>query len=153
MSEQQSQTQTLPAVHVAAAVLYRGNRILLCRRGYGKFKDQWELPGGKVEAGESAQAACSREIAEELNLHISFEPEPWQRFVYPYPDFILQMDIFTAPLPADARPALRAHNAFALAGAEALPQFAWLKADRDLIPLLQDFVRTLPVAEDKPEEA
>jgi len=47
----------------------------LCRDGAGRvllvdpvYRDTWDLPGGAVEAEESPQAACRREVAEELGL-------------------------------------------------------------------------------------
>ena len=40
----------MKTVHVAAAVMIRGDRVYATQRGYGEFKDKWEFPGGKVEA-------------------------------------------------------------------------------------------------------
>lgn len=55
-------------VHVAAAVLVdRDGRILLAERPAGKnMAGLWEFPGGKVEAGETPEAALIRELSEEL---------------------------------------------------------------------------------------
>jgi 8-oxo-dGTP diphosphatase len=46
---------------------------LLAARRIGKGAGFWELPGGKVEAGESSLEALSREIREELGVAISFD--------------------------------------------------------------------------------
>lgn len=54
---------------VAAAVLHQ-ERILIARRNGGKLKGLWEFPGGKVERGESDQAALTRELHEELGLDV-----------------------------------------------------------------------------------
>lgn len=43
----------LMLVKVVAAVIHRDNRIFATARGYGEFKGQWELPGGKIEAGKT----------------------------------------------------------------------------------------------------
>ena len=48
-----------------AAVIEDGGRIFATQRGYGEFKDMWEFPGGKVEAGESREEALRREIRED----------------------------------------------------------------------------------------
>ena len=42
---------------MVAAVIHDGSRILATQRGYGEFKDKWEFPGGKMEAGESREEA------------------------------------------------------------------------------------------------
>ena len=51
-------------IEVVAAVIRRGNEIFATQRGYGEFKDWWEFPGGKIEAGETAEQALHREIKE-----------------------------------------------------------------------------------------
>lgn len=53
---------------VAAAVIENG-LLLLARRAHPpELEGQWELPGGKVEPGESATDALSRELREELGV-------------------------------------------------------------------------------------
>lgn len=53
---------------VVAAVIERGDRRLLIgqRRRNGTSPLKWEFPGGKVEEGETAEAALARELLEEL---------------------------------------------------------------------------------------
>jgi 8-oxo-dGTP pyrophosphatase MutT (NUDIX family) len=48
-----------------------GDRVLLCRLTY---KNDWDLPGGVVEVGESPQLAVAREVQEELGLTIDAGP-------------------------------------------------------------------------------
>jgi len=56
-------------LHVAVGVLWRGRDYLVQRRQPGTpCAGQWEFPGGKVEAGESARRALARELAEELGV-------------------------------------------------------------------------------------
>jgi len=59
----------LPRKVAAAGALVTdaGGRVLLVRPTY---KPGWEVPGGCVEQGESARAACSRELVEELALSV-----------------------------------------------------------------------------------
>ncbi|MFB6398172.1 NUDIX domain-containing protein [Polymorphospora lycopeni] len=63
-------TATLPRKRMAAAVLFRDvrGRILLVEP---RYKDDWELPGGCVEADESPYAAAMRELNEELGLSLT----------------------------------------------------------------------------------
>jgi 8-oxo-dGTP diphosphatase len=61
-----------PEIHVVAAILRDAQgRVLLAQRGsQGDFPGAWEFPGGKVEAGESAEAALGRELHEELGIRV-----------------------------------------------------------------------------------
>jgi 8-oxo-dGTP diphosphatase len=72
VSEAPTTYQDSPRVHVVAAILTdaRG-RILLSRRTDGRdLAGLWEFPGGKVEVGESPEAALARELREELGIEI-----------------------------------------------------------------------------------
>lgn len=62
---------TGPVLVVAGAVL-RGHRLLLAQRDYpAAVAGLWELPGGKVETGESPNQALVRELCEELDVVVS----------------------------------------------------------------------------------
>ena len=65
-------------VEVAAAVIQRPDgSFLLAQRPAGKvYAGWWEFPGGKVEAGEPAQAALARELREELGIDVR-TAYPW----------------------------------------------------------------------------
>ena len=56
----------MKTIKVAAAVITHNNQIFATQRGYGEFKDGWEFPGGKVEAGETPQEALIREKKENI---------------------------------------------------------------------------------------
>ena len=61
----------LPLLVVAAALIDGGGRLLVQRRPAGTHHGGlWEFPGGKVEPGETAEAALVREIEEELSVTI-----------------------------------------------------------------------------------
>jgi len=76
-----------PVLQVVAGILERADgRVLITQRPEGKvYAGYWEFPGGKVEAGESAFEAISRELREELSIEVEVA-FPWlrRRFVYPH---------------------------------------------------------------------
>lgn len=59
-----------PAAAVAAIIVNTKNELLVAVRASDPGKGQWDLPGGFVDPGESAEEAVRREIKEELNLDI-----------------------------------------------------------------------------------
>jgi 8-oxo-dGTP diphosphatase len=78
-------------VDVAVGVLIerdaagREGRFLLTSRPAGKpYAGYWEFPGGKLEPGESVDAALKRELHEELGIHVAFA-QPWKVEVVDYP--------------------------------------------------------------------
>lgn len=78
-------------VDVAVGVLVerdaegREGRFLLTSRPEGKvYAGYWEFPGGKLEAGETVDAALRRELHEELGITIG-AAQPWQQLVMDYP--------------------------------------------------------------------
>ncbi len=50
--------------------MFRGEEVLLVRRGQEPARDSWSLPGGLVELGETLEEAISRELAEETGLRV-----------------------------------------------------------------------------------
>ena len=81
---------TVKQIEVVAAIIRKGDKIFATQRGYGDFKDWWEFPGGKMEAGETPEEALKREIREELSTEISVD-EFLCTVEYDYPAFHLTM--------------------------------------------------------------
>jgi 8-oxo-dGTP diphosphatase len=70
---------------VVAGVLEREGRFLICQRRAGQPHPlKWEFPGGKLEAGESPDAALARELREELDIE-SEVGEEVMRYEFTYP--------------------------------------------------------------------
>ena len=80
----------MKTIKVVAAVIKNEDKIFATQRGYGEFKDGWEFPGGKIEAGETPQQALKREIREELDTVIEVGKHI-DTIEYDYPTFHLSM--------------------------------------------------------------
>ena len=91
-------TENLKHIEVVAAIIRdEQGRIFATQRGYGGWKDWWEFPGGKIEAGETPQEALHREIREELAAEIEVG-ELFQTIDYDYPQFHVTMHCFLCRL-------------------------------------------------------
>ena len=125
----------MKTIEVVAAIIRKGDKLFATQRGYGEWKDFWEWPGGKVEAGETPVQALVREIHEELDAEIGID-----KFLttidWDYPKFHLTMHCYICSLRKDALH-LNEHEAARWLGAGDLRSVNWLPADDQLLPLLE----------------
>ena len=122
----------MKTINVVAAVIMKEGKVFATQRGYGEFKDGWEFPGGKVEAGESPEEALRREIREELEVEVNVG-ELIDTIEYDYPAFHLSMKCYACTI-AGGSPHLLEHEAARWLSADLLDSVAWLPADITLIP-------------------
>ena len=124
---------------VVAAIILKDGHVFATRRGYGEWKGWWEFPGGKIEAGETPQAALVREIHEELDAEISvgnlLETVEWD-----YPDFHLTMHCYLCTLLSDSMH-LNEHEAAAWLGRATLHSVKWLPADEGILDKISEFLK------------
>jgi 8-oxo-dGTP diphosphatase len=74
-SETESSEATRPPKRVVAALIRRGDSILICqRKATQAMALQWEFPGGKIEPGEGDVEALERELVEELDIQAQIGP-------------------------------------------------------------------------------
>ncbi len=133
----------MKTIRVAAAIICddmeEPTKIFATAKGYGEFKGQWEFPGGKIEAGESAQEALVREIMEELDTEIEVGAMI-HTIEYDYPNFHLSMDCFLAKVKAGSLTLKEAQASRWLTRSE-LYEVQWLPADISLIEILENILK------------
>lgn len=122
-------------IEVVAAVIREGKRIFATQRGYGEFKDYWEFPGGKMEPGETREAALRREIEEELQTEIAIE-RLLTTVEYDYPAFHITLHCFLCTV-REGQLTLTEHEAARWLDAVSLDSVDWLPADHSVIQLLK----------------
>ena len=71
----------------------QGRVLVAERRGDRPFSGLWEFPGGKIAAGETAEAALERELAEEIGLQ-PLTIEPLLQLEHDYEDRLVAIDFF-----------------------------------------------------------
>ena len=126
----------LKQIEVVAAIIRKGDKIFATQRGYGEWKDWWEFPGGKMEAGETPEEALKREIREELSTEISVD-EFLCTVEYDYPAFHLKMHCYLCSLLTEALP-LNEHEAAKWLTKDVLDSVKWLPADLVVIKALKN---------------
>ena len=121
-------------IEVVAAIIRKRDKIFATQRGYGEWKDWWEFPGGKMEAGETPEEALVREIREELSAEISVD-----QFLctveYDYPQFHLTMHCYICSLLTESLH-LNEHEAARWLKNNELDSVKWLPADKIIVEQL-----------------
>lgn len=79
---------------VAAALYDAAGSVLIAQRPPGKhLAGRWEFPGGKVAAGESEDAALTRELREELGIEVH-AGRPLMRLMHDYEDRSVELSLW-----------------------------------------------------------
>ena len=95
-------------IRVVAAVAERDGRFLICRRpAHKRHGGLWEFPGGKLEPGETLQAAVRRELAEELGVEVRSCGGQLFAVDDPGSDFVIEFH----PVAFDGEPVCLEHSA------------------------------------------
>jgi 8-oxo-dGTP diphosphatase len=118
---------------VGAAIFDEAGRLLAAQRAApARYAGLWEFPGGKVEAGESAQDALVRECREELDIEIAVGDR-----VGEVPIDVGVLRVYRARI-VSGTPQAREHQALRWLARHELDDVPWIPADRPLVYALQD---------------
>jgi len=131
-------------ITVSGAVILRINpqtnkkEIFATQRGYGDYKDGWEIPGGKLEPGETPEECIVREIREELATEVRAE-----RILgvveYDYPTFHLTMHCILCTI-VSGKLQLLEHEAAKWVNKETLHSVDWLPADKLILDKIEEIL-------------
>ena len=127
----------MPApVDVAAAIIRRDGCVLIVQRpDDAAMGGLWEFPGGKVEPGETPQAALAREIVEELGVRVAVGPRyHTTEHVYPDGPHVRLLFYECALLDPDLR--LLWGQAYRWVAPADLPAYAYPAADVEVVARL-----------------
>ncbi|HET7690991.1 MAG TPA: NUDIX domain-containing protein [Nocardioidaceae bacterium] len=127
-----------PGVVVVGVAIIHDGRVLTARRvDPPSTAGRWELPGGKLEPGESPAACAVREIAEELGCTVAVTGElPGEVSIKP--GYVLRA--LSASLVA-GEPIPHEHDAIRWLRADALGAVDWLEPDLPFLPHLEKLLR------------
>lgn len=86
----------LPCIQVVSGLICdeAGRYLVALRPPHVPFPNQWEFPGGKIEAEETPYEALKRELYEEIGIRV-IHAEPLLRFEHRYPNRIIDMHVWT----------------------------------------------------------
>ena len=121
-----------PITQVVAALIWEGNKFMICQRPAHKARGLlWEFVGGKVEPGESLQAALIRECREELAVELAVG-EVFMQVVHEYPDITVELILFHATI-ARGEPQKLEHVDIQWITPAQIPQYDFCPADTEIL--------------------
>lgn len=136
----------MKTITVSGAVILRTNtethqkEVFATQRGYGDWKGWWEIPGGKVEVGETPEECIVREIREELATEVKAE-KVLGTIEYDYPAFHLKMHCILCSIVSGKLELLEHENSRWLTK-ETLKSVNWLPADELILDKIAMLLRS-----------
>ena len=119
-------------VEVVAALIWNGDKFMICQRPAHKARGLlWEFVGGKVEPGETKEAALIRECREELAVTLSVGGI-FMDVVHEYPDLTVHLTLFNATI-AEGKPQKLEHNDIKWITPAEIPEYDFCPADVEIL--------------------
>lgn len=124
-----------PMFEVVAALIFDGDRFLICRRPANKARALlWEFVGGKVESGETKEQALVRECKEELDIAIQSDGV-FCSLMHEYEDIKIHLTLFNCTI-VGGQPTLLEHDDMRWITADEIPFYDFCPADKEILALL-----------------
>lgn len=122
---------------VVAALIWDSDRFLACQRPAHKARGLlWEFVGGKVETGETKEAALVRECQEELGITVAVG-DVFMEVDHVYPDLIVHLTLFHAAI-AEGVPQKLEHNDIRWITVDEIDTLSFCPADVDILKKLKE---------------
>ena len=119
-------------IEVVAALIWENGKFFACQRPENKARGGlWEFVGGKVEKGESKEAALIRECREELGVLIAVD-NVFMDVTHPYPDITVHLTLFNARFTGE-EPKMLEHQAFMWVKPEEADETIFCPADKEIL--------------------
>ena len=124
-------------VQVAAALIWRGDKFMICRRPAHKSNALlWEFVGGKAEAGESPEEALIRECREELDVKVKVG-DIFYEVDHTYPDITIHLTLFNAEI-TEGEPKMLEHADIKWISPAEVDGYQFCAADKDIINKIKE---------------
>ena len=121
---------------VVAALIWDGDRFMICQRPAHKARGLlWEFVGGKLEPGESLEAALVRECREELGVTVR-PGDVYMQVLHQYPDLLVRLTVLNATIESGKVQRLE-HNDIRWITPQEIPNYPFCPADEDILAKLQ----------------
>ena len=122
---------------VVAALIRDGERFMICQRPANKKRALlWEFVGGKVEPGETKEAALIRECTEELAVTVAPQ-DIFMDVIHEYPDITVHLTLFNAVITAGIPQKLE-HNDIKFITVNEIPQYEFCPADVEILAKIKE---------------
>ena len=122
---------------VVAALIWDNDKFMICQRPAHKARGLlWEFVGGKVEPGETKEAALIRECQEELAVTLSVG-DVFMEVVHEYPDITVRLTLFNAVI-AEGEPQKLEHNDIRWITPAEIPQYDFCPADVGILDKIME---------------
>ena len=123
-------------VEVVAALVWRGDRFMICQRPAHKARGLlWEFVGGKVESGETKEQALVRECREELDILLKVK-DIFMELTHEYPDITVHLSLFNAEI-LEGEPKKLEHNDIRWITVDEIEQYEFCPADVEILDKLK----------------